>query len=70
MEMDSTLNFLASLLQYLKHYTFYVDFPQYISPCLITGDDLRPDMLISSSDTLYVIELSVGSETNLNNNTS
>ena len=67
---DSALNFLASSLQHLKHYTFYVDLPQYLSPCLITGDNLRPDMLISSSDTLYVVELSVGFETNLNNNTS
>ena len=60
---DSALNFLASSLQYLKHYTFYVDLPQYLSPCLITGDDLHPDMLISSSDTLYVIELSLCFET-------
>ena len=67
---DSALNFLASSLQYLKNYTFYVDLPQYLSPCLITGDNLRPDMLISSSDTLYAIVLSVCFETNLNNNTS
>ena len=67
---DSALNFLASSLQYLKHCTFYVDLPQYLSPCLITGDDLCPHMLISSSDTLCLIELSMGFETNLNNNTS
>ena len=68
--IDSALNFLASSLQYLKHYSFYVDLPQYLSPSLITGDDLRQDMLTSSSDILYVIELSVGFETNLNSNTS
>ena len=66
---DSALNFLASSLQCLNHCTFYVDLPQYLSPSLITGDDLRPDMLISTScNTLYVIELSVGFETNLKNN--
>ena len=49
--------------------TFYVDLPEYLSPSLITGDDLRPDMLISTScNNLYVIELSVGFETNLKNN--
>ena len=48
---------------------FYVDFPRYLSPSLITGDNLRPDMLISTScNTLYVIELSVGFETNPKNN--
>ena len=36
-----------------------------------TGDDLRPNMLISTpSNTLYVLELSVGFETNLDNNAS
>ena len=39
------------------------------SPSLVTGDDLRPDMLISTpSNTLYVRELSVGFEANLDNN--
>ena len=48
---------------------FHVDLPRYLSPSLITGDDLRPDMLISTScNTLYVTELSVGFETNLKNN--
>ena len=46
--------------------TFHNIFP--LSP--ITGDDLRPDMLILTSNTLYVVELSVGFETNLNNNAS
>ena len=66
---DSALNFLASTFQYLNQCTFYVDLPQYLSPSLVTGDDLRPDMLISTpSNTLYVLELSVGFETNLDNN--
>ena len=64
----SALNFLASSLQCLNNCIFYVDLPQYL--CLITGDDLRPDMLISTSNALYVVELSVGFETNLNNNAS
>ena len=66
---DSALNFLASTLQCLNHCTFYVDLPQYRSPSLVTVDDLRPDMLISTpSNTLYVLELSVGFKTNLYDN--
>ena len=66
---DSALNFLASTFQYLNHCTFYVDLPQYLSPSLVTGDDLRPEMLISTpSNTLYVLELSVGFEASLDNN--
>ena len=64
----SALNFLASTFQYLNQCTFYVDLPQYLSPSLVTGDDLRPDILISTpSNSLYVLELSVGFETNLDN---
>ena len=65
---DSARNFLASTLQYLNHCTLYVDLPQYLSPSLVTGDDLRPDMLISTpSNTLYVLELSVGYVTLIGN---
>ena len=64
---DSALNLLASTLC-LNHCTFYVDLPQHLSPSLVTGDDLRPDMLISTpSNTLYVLELSAGFEKNLDN---
>ena len=66
---DSALNFLASTFQYSNYCTFYVNLPQSLSPSLVTGDDLRPDMLISTpSNTHYVVELSAGFETNLDNN--
>ena len=45
-----------------------MDLPGYLSPCIITGDSLRPDMLLSTADKLYIIELIVGFETNLANN--
>ena len=39
------------------------------SPSIITGDVYRPDLLIIGPDkSLYVIELTVGFETNLHNN--
>ena len=64
------LNFLASLLQCLNHCTFYVNLPHYLSLSLITSGDLHPDMFISTSNTFYVVELSVGFEKNLHNNAS
>ena len=42
-----------------------------VSPCIITGDKIRPDILFSTADNiLYIMELTVGFETNLNINAS
>ena len=42
-----------------------------ISSCIITGDELRPDILFSTAENiLYIIELTVGFETNLKINAS
>ena len=47
----------------------YADLPGYNSPSIITGDEYRPDMLLlTSENTLYVAELTVGHESNLENN--
>ena len=45
-----------------------MDLPGYLSPCIVTGDSLRPDMLLSTTDKLYIIDLTVGFEINLTNN--
>ena len=48
----------------------YVDLPGYHSPCIVTGNSLHPDIRLSTADNiLYIIELTVGFKTNLNNNT-
>ena len=58
-------------MQSLRSAKLYVDLPGYLSPGNITGDNLRPDVLLSTADNiLYIIELTVGFETNLNNNTN
>ena len=50
--------------------SFNMHLPGYLSHCIITGDSRRPHMLLSTADNrLYIIELTVGFETNLNNNT-
>jgi hypothetical protein len=46
-----------------------VDLPGYKSPSVITGDTYRPDLLLSTSTgTLYIVELTVGFESNLQKN--
>ena len=47
----------------------YADLPGFISPSVITGDNLRPDLLLTYKNTcLYTLELTVGFETNLSIN--
>ncbi|CAB4023043.1 Hypothetical predicted protein, partial [Paramuricea clavata] len=49
----------------------YVHLPSFITraPSVITGDQLRPDLLLAiENKVLYVLELIVGFETNLNSN--
>ena len=65
---DSILNFLATSLQVLKDTVIYADLPDFKSPSIITGDSHRPDLLISNNNCQYVLELSVGFESNLKNN--
>ena len=66
---DSILNFLATTLQAVSDSSLYVDLPGYKSPSIITGDSYRPDLLLStSSDCLYIVELTVGFESNLSKN--
>jgi hypothetical protein len=46
-----------------------VDLPGYKSPSIITGDTYRPDLLLlTSTGTLYIVELTVGCESNLQKN--
>ena len=52
----------------LKQCTVYADLPSFLSPCLITGDSLRPDLLLIDEKILYILELTLGFETNIQNN--
>ena len=66
---NSALKFLAQTLESVKSSNLYSDLQGYLSPYIITGDSLRPDMLVITADKcLYIIELTVGFETNLDNN--
>ena len=66
---NSALHFVASTLQSVRNSYLYADRPGFLSPCIITGDQLRPDMLLFiGKTTLFMIELTVGFETNVNSN--
>ena len=63
---NSVLNFIASSLLNVERSQLYVDLPGFVSPSIITGDQLRPDLLLAIEDkVLYILELTVGFETNL-----
>jgi len=49
--------------------TPYADLPSFISPCLITVDSFRPDLLLLIDEKmLYILELTLGFEPNIQNN--
>ena len=66
---DSILHFIATNLQTVNDSRLYVDLQGYKSPSIITGDSYRPDLLLlTSSGVLYIVELTVGFECNLEQN--
>ena len=67
----TVLQLIASSLQGVKGTTLYAYLPGFISPSVITGDNLRPVLLLTFKNTcLYILELTVGFETNLSINTA
>ena len=63
---NSVLLSIANSFSSLQRCRLYVDLPSFPSPSLITGDSLRPDLtLISPDNALYILELTVGFETNI-----
>ena len=67
---NSVLLNLANVLQPFVKKTF-VDLPgRFSTPDIITGPSLRPDMIvIDKSNRMYIIELTVGHESNAESNT-
>ena len=53
----------------LWNIVLFVDLPGFYNPSIVTGDSLRPDLIIKSySGSLYLLEIIVGFESNLENN--
>ena len=66
---DSILMLIATTFRSLQHAKIFADIPCFLSTSVITGDDLRPDLLLSlSNKSLYILELTLGYESNLGNN--
>ena len=60
---------LATSLKIVEGSLLYADIPGFPSPSIITGDDLRPDLLLKTKDNcLYILELTIGFQKNLSNN--
>ena len=66
---NSVLNFLAEIpLQ--AEYRIFADRPGFNNPSIITGERYRPDLLLENTNksVLYIIELTIGFESNLESN--
>ena len=63
---NSALQILANYFRASPGASLYVDLPCFHSPSIITGDNFRPDLVFVSPDNkIYILELTVGFETNL-----
>ena len=63
---NSVLLFLAKTFSSFSDCLLYADLPSFLFPSVITGDSLRPGLVfISKSSILYILELTVGFESNI-----
>ena len=63
---NSVLLYLANTFSSLSPCKVYADLASFTSPCLITSDSLRPDLLLlTGNSVLYILELTLGFETNI-----
>ena len=46
----------------------YCDVDGFLSPTIITTEDFRPDLVITTNTNIYIMELTVGFETNIRKN--
>ena len=66
---NSVLVNLANSLKVYSDVQLYVDNDKFRSPSIITGDDQRPDLLLTDKrNSMYVLELTVGFEPNIEKN--
>ena len=67
---NSVLLNLVNSIKSVDSRTIYADINGYSNPSIVTGDEYRPDLVVTDRDRIIVFELSIGFETNLENNTS
>ena len=58
--------YLANTFSSINQCTVYAELPSFLSPCLITGDSLRPDLLLFiENNVLYILELTICFDTHI-----
>ena len=63
---SSMLQFIANSFKSVPDSVLYVDLPGFITPSVLSGYSLRSDLLLTiSKKCLYILELTVGFETNM-----
>ena len=62
---NSVLLYLAKTLTSLSKCSLYADLPSFLSPSIITGDSLKPYLVMVTDTSLYILELTVGFKSNL-----
>ena len=66
---DSKIVNMAKFITELKNVQVFADIDQYRSPSIITGEDLKPDLIVVyQSKDIYILELTVGFEPNIEKN--
>ena len=64
---DSVLSYIANTLsRFCKN--VYADIPSFASPCIVTGNNERPDIVVVQQKVVTIIELTIGFETNMEGN--
>ena len=67
---NSVLLNLVKSIKSVDSRTIYADIDGYSNPSIVTGDKYLPDLVVTDRDRIIVFELTVGFETNLENNTN
>ena len=66
---DFFLNIIANTLsRFCKN--VYADLSSFASPCIVTGDQERPDIVLVQQKVVTIIELTIGFETNMEGNSA
>ena len=66
---NSVLKIIANTLS-RSCKSLYVDLPSFASPCTVTGDQDRPDIIIVQHKTVTLVEITVCFETNMAGNST
>ena len=60
---------MAKFITALKNVKVFAEIDKYMSPSILSGEDLRPDLIVvHQSKDIYVLELTAGSESNIRKN--